>query len=149
MTKPSPTDPHVPIAARQTWTTALGVVLVGLALSNCSAPGPSATPSPSLPVRYRTVVDLRNAAIAAGYECSEWEQHNKISRAAESGSCSTADVFSTYVTESDASAAAATLKSLQGAKTLVVGPNWIINTNVMVPELSSALGGTVVTIAQD
>jgi hypothetical protein len=123
-------------------------------------PAVSSTTSPSAPesasvspdARYGTVDELRDAAVAAGYECRRWKVDNKVTLAAESGSCSADDVFATFASDGDLQAQ---LDSFKGTDDMLaeagiepdphlVGPNWII-TGPDAGGLQSALGGTVVT----
>jgi hypothetical protein len=129
--------------------TMVAAVLVG----GCSAPIPAETPTPSeqaasgprQAVTYGSLVSLRDAAIAAGYECPEWKQDNRAKLAAESGQCSDSDRFSTYVTESEVAEAVAGLKSFGIELSLLVGPNWLINTkDEYLDLLQVGLGGTIV-----
>ena len=108
----------------------------------------TSTPTPTKigAVKYESLTDLRDAAIKAGYRCVTWTQDNRVTAAAESGSCSDSDVFSIYITEADTSAAATRLKAIGGETHLLVGPNWIINADstASVTQLKNALGGTAV-----
>lgn len=132
-------------------------LLAGLLLAGCSsaapaapvaASTPSSTPSPSKtgPVTYGSVTDLRDAAVAAGYDCPSWEQANHVTLAAESGTCSSADVFMTFTGEGDRDELVGLLKQNLGdvGMHLLVGPNWVINTEDGLDALQEALGGTIV-----
>lgn len=99
------------------------------------------------------------AAVAAGYSCPSWQQDNVVTLAAESGRCSDTDVFTTYLSmeavqemaqgmkESDL-AMQETVEEMGGeplpTTTLLVGPNWIIN-SPDAAELQPELGGSVAT----
>ena len=117
-----------------------------LLIAGCSAPVKS-TPTASVPpgpTRFASVTELRDAAVAVGYDCPSWVQDNKVTLAAQSGSCSTADVLSIYLTEADTTASVQKLKGISGSDVhLLVGPNWIINT-ARAGDLQSKMGGTVV-----
>ncbi len=133
----------------------LGVLLVVVPLlAACGSSGEpaadrtaSASPSPTVTpdARYATVEELKDAAVAAGYECAQWTQTDAVQLASSSGSCSDDDLFSVYAgsgerddqRESDA----ALLEGLEEfPPPELVGENWIIRT----PEadrLQAALGG--------
>lgn len=85
---------------------------------------------------------LKDAAVAAGYLCPSWKQGNQVTAAAESGVCSDADVFMTFISASGRDQVVAFLKGNKGA-TILVGPNWAINSKGA-PALQARLGGTVV-----
>lgn len=134
----------------------IGAALLCLALTGCGgrderAADSVSTPSPS-PVadaRYGTVVELKDAAVLAGYECKNWRQTDVVKLAAQSGSCSNADVFATFASEGDLQAQLDTFREIDAMfndepTPRLVGPNWVINA----PEaatLQNALGGTVET----
>lgn len=126
---------------RLTWFVLLSVALAGCA----DAATPASTPNAVVPTQYSSVVALRDDAVSAGYPCPSWNQDNKVVAAAESGTCSDSDVFSTYLDRNSTQDAAALLKSTP-ATNLLVGPNWIINAG---PDgirlLQAALGGDLVT----
>lgn len=138
--------------------TLIPALLAGLLLAGCSSAAPvapvtvsapSSTPSPSKtgPVSYGSVTELRDAAVAAGYDCPSWEQENNVTLAAESGACSDADVFMTFTGEDDRDELVANLKAMATETigvTLLVGPNWVINTEDGLESLQEALGGTIV-----
>lgn len=118
--------------------------------STAEQPKETADPEPAANATYGTVVDLRDAAELAGYECPSWEQGNPVTLAAESGSCTDEDVFATYATESARDEQASLYLDIadmvrevdmEPTPTLV-GPNWTINTEDAV-ELQKSLGGTV------
>lgn len=108
-----------------------------------------------------TVAELKDAAVAAGYACPSWVQDNVVTLAAESGRCTDSDVFTTYLSESSREEAVQTLKgmakdtremfaddddvdsTLLDEEVLLVGPNWIINSDDA-PSLQPTLGGQVV-----
>jgi hypothetical protein len=108
-----------------------------------------ASPSPTLVDlgEVGTVSDLRDAAVAAGYACPSWEQDNVVAAAAESGHCSDGDVFSVYTSESARDEVVSFMKGMATKEiplSLLVGPNWIINSEDA-SALESALGGVVVS----
>jgi hypothetical protein len=118
-----------------------------LALTGCSsAAQPSPTPTePAGPATYSSVVELKDAYVAAGGDCDEWAQTNRVTVAAQSGDCDGNTVLSTYASESDRETAVANLKMLNPDNySLLSGPNWIIN-SPDVADVSDALGGVLVT----
>ncbi|EKA62261.1 hypothetical protein B277_03008 [Janibacter hoylei PVAS-1] len=108
-----------------------------------------------------TVSELKDAAIAAGYACPSWVQDNVVKLAAESGRCSDSDVFTTYLSESSRDESVQIHKAmaketremfaddedadpaLTDEEVLLVGPNWIINSDDAA-SLQADLGGQVV-----
>lgn len=98
-------------------------------------------------MRFATVTALRDAAVAVGYPCPNWEQTNFIPLASESGSCSVADELSVYGSDSSHEQQVrmyAALQQLhaQGGGTgdpFLVGPNWIVSGDGF--ELSLLAGG--------
>lgn len=118
-----------------------------------SSPSASASMSgPAKDVRYSTVSALKDAAVAAGYVCTNWEQDNVVDLAAESGHCSDEDVLSTFATESDLESQLEVSKGTDellkeaGVATVptLVGPNWMIH-GLGADGLADDLGGTVYT----
>ncbi len=120
--------------------------------SSESSPSTSTTPTPVVEkdARYGTVEALKDAAIEAGYECKNWKQDDKVTLAAESGHCSGADVFATYVSEADLQSQLETFRSFgelfeeEGVEKdpVLFGPNWSIN-GARAVELQPILGGTI------
>ncbi|WP_309617705.1 hypothetical protein [Salinibacterium sp.] len=125
-----------------------------LLLAGCAAATPeTVTPetiTPAEGLTYGSVEDLREAFESAGGECDGWVQSNQVKAAAESGACGTKAVLSTFASESDRDDSASTLKMLMadvGGVELLVGANWIINSDG-VSELQETLGGTIINSKQ-
>lgn len=119
-----------------------------LALSACSQPAATTAASSASPTvvtakTYSKLTDLRDDVIAAGYSCPDWQQTNKVTLAAASGSCSDNDVLSIYLNSADVSKVVQNLKSINSSVHLLVGPNWIFNTQAA-ETFQPKLGGTVV-----
>lgn len=134
---------------RQPLVLATGIVTTALTLAACGSDTPQAEPSSTevLVQEYSSVTELKDAAVAAGYECPSWTQSNHVTAAAQSGSCSDEDVFSTYLSETAVQDNVEDLKSF-GEIHLLVGPNWIINVEQpSLDMLAEGLGGTVVESA--
>src|SRR5215203_4347338 len=95
--------------------------LLGLLVAGCSgeagqqtetsSPTAAATPTPSKNLRYDSVVELRDAAVEAGYSCPNWKQDNVVTNAKQSGTCTDEDVFTIYATDSDLEAQIETTKA--------------------------------------
>lgn len=101
--------------------------------------------------QYESVVALRDAAIAAGYSCPNWEQTNHLPLAAQSGTCSSADVFSIFLSKNSMEEMIQNAKQLMEGSdtetTWLVGENWIINAPVGdLGDLKQELGGIMVPI---
>jgi hypothetical protein len=111
----------------------------------------TAASTPTGPQTFSSVVDLRDAAVDAGYECRRWKQTNDVTLAAESGTCSAASVLSTYASDGDlqqqldVDKEMADLLTDSGIETTpaLVGPNWILK-DPRAADLQDALGGVVV-----
>lgn len=126
---------HSPIRA---W---LVVIVFVVSLSACGLV-PQAT--------YSTVEELKTAYVKAGGECGDWDATHAVEGSAESGTCGTHAVLSTYVSP------AATQERVEKTKSFLqtvggdwgswlVGENWIIS-SPDVREVKDELGGTVVSI---
>lgn len=128
------------------------LALAVLALAGCSGePAPAPTPTgPPVAQSYASVVELKDAAVAAGYDCPNWVQSNRITLAASSGECSTRDTFAVYLTEQDVSTAVQKHKSFGTEVSLLVGPNWIINSKPAtgLGALREGMGGVLVAQAE-
>lgn len=109
--------------------------------STMKAPA-SSTPAPVVAQSYSTVVELKDAAIAAGLPCPRWRQTNVVTLAAESGTCSSDSVLSTYATSAALQRSLDAFLSFPIKSVILVGPNWIINAE-QAPTLAAAMGGTV------
>ncbi len=119
----------------------LTIATVAIMLAGCSA-APAATPTPTPKATYGEVVELRDAAVAAGYPCPSWNQDNRVTLAAGSGSCSSADVFSVYLTQDAVQQLVTKAKGLPGNRTWLVGQNWVINApDEAIAKLQPVLGG--------
>lgn len=143
-------------------TTGAIIAAAALSLAACSsAPEPAPATQPATPTTTTaaptptptelgavgSVADLKDAAVAAGFDCPSWEQSNHMPAAAESGTCTDDDVFSTYTSQADRDEVVDFLKeNLSGTGielTLLVGENWIINSDTAA-ELEPELGGVLV-----
>lgn len=141
----------------------MGLGIASVALVLLSACGGSGEPSVSgkttaaaEPTRedlgsVSSVTELRDALVAAGYECPNWDQSNVVDLAAESGSCSDSDVLSTFASPGNLQDQLDTSRGMDqmsidaGLKPdpSLVGPNWIFRS----PDAGAyadELGGTVV-----
>lgn len=111
-------------------------------------------PSPTPVESFDTVEELKDAAVAAGYECPAWEQDDELTLATESGHCSDSDVFSIYDADSiqkgkDQELANKEMLMASGIESTssVAGKNWIINpgSESSAVLLQSKLGGELIT----
>ena len=111
-----------------------------LALCGCASSGPAEGSS------YGSIDDLVSAYVAAGGDCSNWEQTNVVTLAAESGACNSSTSLSTFSNQSDRDASVDNIKSLSGligGVVLLVGPNWITN-SPDADQFRDELGGTLI-----
>jgi len=137
----------------------LTAIAATLLLVGCSAGSdepansqkPTESSTPAGPRTFSGVVDLRDAAVEAGYVCPHWQQSNAITLAAESGDCSDESVLSTYASDGDLQQQLdidkemADLLTDSGIETTpsLVGPNWILK-DPRAADLRDSLGGVVV-----
>jgi hypothetical protein len=119
-----------------------------LSLSGCAADASSSSSTAPTktapPATFDTVLELRDAFVAAGGDCEEWQQGDRVTLAAQSGDCDTNTVLSVYLSESSRDQVITNLKSMTAVH-LIVGENWIINTPAADDDYSADLGGTIVT----
>lgn len=100
--------------------------------------------------RYETVEELRDAAVVAGYGCTQWVQTDRVGNAEESGSCTDEDTFAIYASSSAVNRhlrrerERSVVLAEQGIiePSTLVGPNWTIKTDAAV-ELGEFLGGAI------
>lgn len=142
----------------------LGIASVALAvLSACGGSGgdeagtaatEEVAPTESAPRdlgSVSSVTELRDALVEAGYDCPNWDQSNVVDLAAESGSCSDADVLSTFASPANLQDQLDTSRGMDQMSIdaglepdpSLVGPNWIFRS----PDAGAyadELGGTVV-----
>lgn len=122
------------------------------ATSASATPTPTPSPTKVVAQEYSSLTDLRDAAITALFSCPVWEQTDELTNAAESGSCSDSDVFTTYASETSRDAQVAQAKAnndmleeagIEGS-TALVGPNWIITgDDAEIRKLQKGLGGQI------
>lgn len=109
---------------------ALALILVGCA------------PQVTAPTTYGDVVELRDAAVAAGLPCPAWEQKNQVTLASTSGTCSGQAVLSVFLSKDAVQELVTKAKSLPGKRTWLVGENWVINAPVAdLDKIQPAMGG--------
>ncbi|MCS4277706.1 hypothetical protein M2390_002915 [Mycetocola sp. BIGb0189] len=124
-------------------------IIGALALTGCTGPGPSASPSPEKKElgEVSTVSELRDGLVKAGFPCETWDQTDVVIGAAQSGTCSKGTVLSTFTSADAAQKSADKTKALVGELidlSLLVGPNWIIN-DPRAEAMQKELGGVVVS----
>ncbi|WP_067428586.1 hypothetical protein [Nocardioides jensenii] len=122
--------------------------------ANTATPAATAesTPEPQFEkdAAYGTVQELHDAAVEAGYVCANWKPEHNVTLAAESGTCSDEDVFSTFASQGDLQSQLDLHREMNelladadiDPSPMLVGSNWIINGD-NAPALQSMLGGTV------
>lgn len=111
-------------------------------------------PSPTPVESFDTVEELKDAAVAAGYDCPSWEQDDAVTLATESGHCSDSDVFSMYDADAIDKGVEQERANQQqlvdndiDTNSSVAGKNWIINpdSESSAVLLQSKLGGELIT----
>lgn len=117
------------------------LVLVGAFLSGCGVLSPSSSQEPKQPPaeqvvledqgppKFMSAVELRNAAVGAGYVCQDWVLDNAVMGAGESGRCRDYDAFAVFDGEPHVKAAIEWFKGQPGDLFLLTGSNWLIKTN--------------------
>lgn len=130
---------------------AAALLLAGCGGEADAKDAPKAPPASSELGTISSVIELRDALVAAGYDCPTWTQDNVVKLAAESGSCDDSSVLSTFASEGDRQAQLDIDKGMSDMLSdadieedpTLVGPNWMFKS----PEASkyaSKLGGTIV-----
>lgn len=115
-----------------------------LALTGCAA-GETAQPGVTGAVTtYENVEALRDAFVAAGGQCPQWEPIDPGKYTAEAGRCSDSIVLAVYADPAELADAVQRAKDLAVPAHLLVGENWLLNIDEPQTYVG-ALGGTVVT----
>jgi hypothetical protein len=140
------------------------LLLALFALAGCSGGGAadqpastSATPSAreqGTGTTYASVVELKDAAIAAGYPCPAWEVYTTGDGpkfAKEAGQCSDDDVFSIYADVDEVSKQLDLVAAGPASDTnLLVGLNWMINIQESQrAKVQAKMGGEYVGLGDD
>lgn len=137
---------------------AAALIAGSLAMTGCGGSaetpsGPAAQPSETAPPAsggtYATVVELKDAFVEAGGSCPAFNQTNAVTLAAESASCSTSTVMSTFLSGSAIEELIQSNKELYAEVDIdpnpwLVGENWVIN-DPDAAAMREKLGGTVVS----
>ncbi|MDP9983583.1 ABC-type glycerol-3-phosphate transport system substrate-binding protein [Pseudarthrobacter oxydans] len=110
-----------------------------------SSPAPAKTVPPN-GEHYSSVESLKSAFEEAGGDCSNFEQTNKVTHAAESGDCGTGTVLSIYSSVSEKDAVVNGMKQFADVigMNVLVGENWVVN-DKRVAQYQPKMGGTLVT----
>lgn len=125
------------LGTKATAAAALTILLI----TGCSGGKPQAT--------YETVAELKDAFVAAGGDCADWDESNKVEIAAQSGACGGSTVLSVYLSSDAVERRIETTKASIFGSTgsdWLVGENWIINTKDAA-SFSDKLGGRIVSFA--
>lgn len=111
------------------------------AMPAASPPAPSVTRD----ARYSDAVQLKDAAVLAGYSCPSWTPAQEMVDASSRGSCSDADVFSIFPSDAALDRTVSFLRDAGLGTVLLVGPNWTINSEKgQLEAIRGTLGGVVV-----
>lgn len=151
-------DDDVNAKAQSNWSSASRLLdqsdrkLADLEPAGTSAPTPSAPPEDddgdaTAGTVFDSVVQLKDAAVAAGYFCKRWRQDDVVELAKESGHCSGADVLAIYASAEDRDEQLRVQQEFSDSigipmATILVGPNWTFNSD-QAGTLADALGGTL------
>jgi hypothetical protein len=88
---------------------------------------------------YDDVTQLRDALVAAGFECPSWRATSVIG-ASSAGDCSDSLSMSVYADPANLAENLATLGKWVDPQTLLAGPNWLVNSSQAV-SMQAYLGG--------
>jgi hypothetical protein len=123
--------------AMKTLALVTNVVLIAISLSGCGA---QSTRS------YADIDQLLDAFNKAGGNCSDWVQDNRVSAALQSGTCDSNTVLMLFGSKEEATERALeiknTMKSFDLVPNLLLGENWLINSeqvDSIAPKLSGIL----------
>ncbi len=108
------------------------------------SPTPTPTPAPTPELsHFATLDDFKNAYVAAGGRCDNWDPSNPVAAALASGTC-TAGYSVLMLTENaaDARTLAASIPDDTGDQ-VSYGDNWVLNA-VDSPQVVATLGGVLV-----
>jgi hypothetical protein len=130
------------------------VVLAAIALTSCSNSSASSSKGKS----FETLLEMRDAFIVVGGDCSDWKQENAVKLALESGDCSDSNVLSIYSSRAAADEQNRAFKKMISEILpseieedrpihLLVGENWILNESDMklLYDFQSKYGGDLIT----
>ena len=132
------------------------VVLAAISLTSCSNSSDSSSKSKSK--SFETLLEMRDAFIVVGGDCSDWKQENEVKLALESGACGDSNVLSIYSSRAAADEQNRAYKKLIAEILpseseedkpihLLVGENWILNESDMnlLYDFQSKYGGDLIT----
>ena len=130
------------------------VVLAAISLTSCSNSSASSSKSKS----FETLLEMRDAFIVVGGDCSDWKQENAVKLALESGTCGDSNVLSIYSSRAAVDEQNRAYKKLIAEILpseieedkpihLLVGENWILNESDMklLYDFQSKYGGDLIT----
>ena len=147
---------------RRTLKVAGAITVAILTTTACGITSDSKSDSPPTAIstrpsatNYGSVIELRDAAVKAGYLCTDWLAKNDVLLAAESATCDDFSVLSTYASKADLQSqldrekANNELSTDVGLETtpILVGENWLFKA----PEaakLRGELGGVLIGAKQ-
>lgn len=126
---------------------AAGLLGLGL-LAGCSSSGSSdSTPSASAGVEkdasYSSVMALKDAAVAAGLDCPDYEQTNDAENSSESATCGDDTVLAIYASTADQDKTLAAVQASSEKQILLSGPNWTVK-SPDAESLQGQMGGVIV-----
>lgn len=100
------------------------------------------------PKKYSSISALKTDFVKAGGQCWEWKRNTKMFEEFITADCDKKTVLIYYLKEvntlNQALSMATTYRSLDFPINLLVGPNWIINSD-QVKIVNKTLGGTLIT----
>lgn len=131
---------------------AMGFLSLGLLVGCSSGESSSGSASPSAgaasaavekDATYDSVVALKDAAVAAGLECADFQETNSEPNASQSGECADTAVLAIYASTADQDKWLDSVASGTEKQVVLSGPNWTIK-YADAESLQSKLGGVIV-----
>ena len=99
------------------------------------------------PQSFSDIDGVRDAFVSSGGDCPQWNQDNRVTDALQSGTCDEETVIMFFGSEGEANARALdlknTMKSFGITPSLLVGPNWVIN-SPQVLAVEQQMGGVLI-----
>jgi hypothetical protein len=121
------------------------LAVAAAALTGCTGGGASAVPDATGDAtEYASATELRDAFIAAGGTCDQWEPLDPGDYDADAGRCSDTVVIAVYSEPAELDAAVERAQNLAVQTHLLVGENWMLNIENP-QDYVDALGGTTVS----
>lgn len=103
----------------------------------------SASAAPEKDATYTDVVALKDAAVAAGLECADFQETNDVPNSSQSGECGDTAVLAIYASTADQDKWLDSLAASSEEQVVLSGPNWTVK-YADAKALQPMLGGVIV-----